>query len=63
MFTVGTLTYMIIVENDLWAHFVVLISGISIATSTIMTTGAATGELTSDEGADVVAISIKWRSC
>jgi len=28
-----------------------------------MTTDAATGELTSDEGADVVAITIKWRSC
>ena len=60
MFTVGTLTYMIIVENDLC--FVALFPGSSIATSTIMTTDAATTELTYEEGVDGVAITIKLRS-
>jgi len=60
VFTVGTLTYRIIVENDLC--FVALFPGSSIATSTIVKTDAATTELTYDEGADGVAITIKWRS-
>ena len=57
MFTVITLTYLIIVDNDL--YFVALFPGSSIATSTVVTTDAAT----TDEGVDVVAFTIKWRSC
>jgi len=60
-FTVITLTYMTVVDNDL--YFVALFPGSSIATSTVVTTDAATSDLTSDDGADVVAITIKWRSC
>jgi len=61
MFTVITLTYIIIVDNDL--YFVALFPGSSNATSTVVTTDAATSDLTSDAGVDVVANTIKWRSC
>jgi len=52
---------MTVVDNDL--YFVALFPGSIIATSTVVTTDAATRDLTSDEGADVVAITIKWRRC